>query len=380
MMRTPCLIPIITLVVCAGCTLDLPLNPGNNPLADLIDDFQSGFQDLIEDPLDTRPFPVLFGGNSQHVYYATSLTDVKINFAGPANDIVLPSFVGPSNLYKYEEKERELIEPLILSGAYYGMETDGQYVAYIRLAEIDPAVSFQVIALKVGGGESVVYDSAADDTSLYWSDLALADGRLAFTIYDAATDTSRIRIVDLTNDDPAQDIETDAVLSLALRGNRLAYVEGGTETRVVLRDLATDDSLVVAPDVRSDYYPRVYLTNNHLVWDEPFATGVTRIAQHDLTTGAASVRFDAAAGTLVGATDDFSLTEERRYNPSNGVTRIHVWRYGTDESEQRLASFRADGLAGQTQIIGPWAAWVNPDRQVILAPLTGGERRQFRPF
>lgn len=83
---------------------------------------------------------------------------------------------------------------------------------------------------------------------------------------------------------------------------------------------------------------------------------------------------------MAGAADEYFVTEEYTSSGRSGVERIVVRQYDQAGEEKRLATFRADGLAGQTQIIGDQAAWVNPERRVTLAPLSGGGRTQFRPF
>ncbi len=55
-------------------------------------------------------------------------------------------------------------------------------------------------------------------------------------------------------------------------------------------------------------------------------------------------------------------------------------RYDADGKRKKLAEFNADGFAGQSQILGGRAVWVNPDRRIVIQPLTGGDRKIFRPF
>ena len=125
-------IGVATICFCmAACTVNAPFDPSDpfRDLSGLIDDDQSGFENAIEDPLGSKPFPIVFGGDSERVFYATNLTDIRIKFSGPTNDVVIPGLLGPSNVYKFQNKERELIRPLVPSHATAGMATDRQFPA-----------------------------------------------------------------------------------------------------------------------------------------------------------------------------------------------------------------------------------------------------------
>jgi hypothetical protein len=110
----------LVLVIVGGCTVDVPqlsdagLGQFINQLERQLATQQQEFENAIQDPLDTDPYPVLVGGDSAHVYYATGLTDIRLNLPGRQNDLVIPSFVGPSNLYLYQDGKRM---PLALDAA-----------------------------------------------------------------------------------------------------------------------------------------------------------------------------------------------------------------------------------------------------------------------
>jgi len=152
-----------------------------------------------------------------------------------------------------------------------------------------------------------------------------------------------------------------------------------TSRERVLRAVAHREPDRVPYNLRLTEAPAVILSSNKLVWSEPSGPSVALVHAYDIPTGVTRVWVDSAAGWLAGATDDYFVTEEYA-EQDNGVERITVRRYDLDGAAHELANFRADGLAGQTQVIGNSAAWVNPERRVTLAPLAGGSRTQFRPF
>ena len=104
-----------------GCDIDVPLDLAGlaRPIENAIGDVLTGVEQALADPLDANPFPVLIGGNSARVFYATNLTDIRLRFPGPLNDIVLPGVFGPSNVYEFDTatKRRKLIRPLVFTSA-----------------------------------------------------------------------------------------------------------------------------------------------------------------------------------------------------------------------------------------------------------------------
>jgi len=372
----------VLLAIMAGCTIDVPNLPLDG-LDSFADRLENAFDNLVEDPLDTNPYPVLVGGDSSKTFYATSLTDVKLNFQRPTNDVVLASFVGPSNLYVREDKQRELIQALIPTGAYYGMSTDGTWLAYAQFDGTTDDPSYQVIARDIDYGDAyVVFDSATEALELDWPQgrLPMSDGRLAVLLMSEDWTTSQLRVVDLEAGEVEFEIVDQYMASPDLRGNYLAYaLERDGEWQVVLKSLSNGETTVVANEVRSEWGPTVMLTENAVVWSED-SDDTARIYRYDIPSGETRVWREDAQGTLAGANDNYFVTELYTYNDVTNVERISVYRYDASGNEKRLANFRADGLAGQTCILGDNAAWVNPDRDVILAPLAGGSRAQFRPF
>jgi len=369
------------LLVLGACTIDVPFD--GPEWGDPFSELQSRLEDLFQDPLKTRPFPVLAGGDNEHIYYATSLIDIRINFRGPTNDLVIPSFLGPSNLYVYQNGKRELVQPSIPAGAATGLKTDGRFLVYFRFTGLDLAFpEYQVVACDLSDGtQNVILDSADGANETLPPRLTvLAGGRLALALSRTDTAASTIRVIDLTGLEAVREIELPGLYvdSLAFTSDYLAYAgTDGRLTNVVLYDLRNEASLTVASDIRDCYGVRVFLTANELVWSEPPEAAPAPVKAYDPATGATRTWLESTAGELAGATDSWLVTEERLYNERTGVERIAVHRYDQAGQHRKLAEFRADGLAGQTCIIGGYAAWVNPDRQVVLAPLAGGARTIF---
>lgn len=375
---------VFALAVLTGCTIDVPQLPEFGGL-DFLDELQSRFNEAIQDPLRTNPFPVLIGGSRDQVYYATSLTDVRLNFAGRTNDLVIPSFIGPSNLYQYEAGERTLVRPLIPASAFFGLASDGEWITYARVDNIieNPAVVV-VVSGPGPGSDEIVFDSAAEGVDFVPDPgrrpIAVANDRLAFRVREPDTGRERIRILDLAGVQPEREVEGLAFGSVALRGNLLAYAESmGDDWRVVIRDLAAGTTTLIAEQIRVYSAPAVFLTENRVVWTEPASFDSARVSAYDIPTAITRVWVDLVSGQLAGATDTY-LVMEHQYVNDNGVGRIAVRRIDSEGMEKELADFRFDGLAGQSQVIGDQAAWVNPDRKVVLAPLAGGDRISFRPF
>ena len=156
--------------------------------------------------------------------------------------------------------------------------------------------------------------------------------------------------------------------------------ESGAETsEIILHDLATDETTVIAQNLDNGFVP-LFLTDNRVVWAERASGDLLRVWAHDLPSGTTFVWADAVEGDLVGASDDFLLTEEYIDRSPDKPDRIAVVRYDADGKRKKLAEFNADGFAGQSQILGNRAVWVNPDRRIVVQPLAGGDRKIFRPF
>lgn len=374
------------LVFVCGCNFNVPVDPSDlfQPIDNLIDDIDNTVDDLVTDPLNSNPYPVLVGGDNARVYYTTNIGDTRINFPGATNDIVIPGYVGPSNLYQFASRRRELIRPLIPTGSYFGLATDGQRIAYIAVTD-STEISKQLIVADVNSLESeVIFVQYLDDTTdNLGSGLALDDGRLVFVLSNSEQG-SRLRIEDLTGIEPAIEIEADTFRDFKLRGDRLAYMvvsEAGTND-LLLRNLSTNETTVVALGLRVNYSndARVELTDNFVVWSEPNFEDSDRVMAYNIVDGTTSVWADSVVGILAGANDEHFVTEEFVERYPDAANKYKVRRYDLNGSVRVLAEFRADGLAGQTTVIGDRAAWVNPERKVVLAPLAGGDRTIFEPF
>lgn len=389
MRATGKLTTLAAILALAGCSVDVPINPaaGYQPLDDLINGLQSGFEDAVEDPLGAKPFPLLMGGDSERVFYATNLTDIRLKFRGPVNDVILPGIIGPSNVYQLAGKQRELIRPLVPAGAFSGFATDGRFMAWMTIPEVESEALLQqiVVADLFSFSERVLYSTETDGGMIASSTLALNDGRLAFAIADDADFVSqRLRIEDLDDTGPAIEIAGGQFANVRLRGNRLAYVETSADgaVRIMLRDLSSEESIEVASDVRAAAFSiGLVLTGNTLVWSDESNGDLTRITAYDFATGESREWVDAARGRLAGATDDYVVTEERvggRF--PNKADRLVIRKYDIDGKPKQMADFRADGFAGQTRVLGDRVVWVNPDRRIVVQPLPGGDRKIFRPF
>ncbi|TWT41856.1 hypothetical protein RAS1_29790 [Phycisphaerae bacterium RAS1] len=137
-MRRASLLSTPLAALLASCTVDAPFDPARffGPLGDALSDAQNTLEGALADPLGAQPFPVLMGGDSDRIFYATNLGDVRVRFPGPTGDIVLPGVLGPSNVYVHQDKERALVRPLAPSSALFGLQADGEHVASVQ--QLDP--------------------------------------------------------------------------------------------------------------------------------------------------------------------------------------------------------------------------------------------------
>ncbi len=372
----------------AGCTLNAPLDPANlaQPLDDLLGNIQDAIDDAVADPLDQRPFPVLVGGSSARLYYATNLGDLKINFPGPTGTVVVPGYFGPSNLYQRDARQRELLAPLLPSGTFTGLGTDGRYVAFAAIRDLSSPAASAVVVLDTGGlSARTIFEPVDEGMGLDGVQIEVDAARVAFLVREPGAGTNAVRIQALEGERAARDVAgSDLILSFALRGSRLVWIEAdGALQRVMLLDLATDERRVLDADAlnASFFEPQVFLTANRAVWSEAAADdGLSRVLAYNFTTGETSVWSDALQGTLSGASDSFALAEELVADLPDRPNQIVIRRYGADGSVKKLADFRADGLAGQSAVLGDRAVWVNPQRRIVVAPLAGGDRQSFEPF
>ena len=199
MKRRALLLAGLILTTGAGCTVDLPgfALPfgGQFPLAAAVQQAQRNFERLVADPLGSKPFPVLIGGDSERIFYATNLGDIRINLKGPSSDFVLPGLLGPSNLYREQDKQRNLLRPLLPAGTFSGLATDGEYVAYVEWTETDEGLRPTRIIVETvpGAGAATVFDVGSNEGRLVTS-LSDADrGRVAFLVRDVETGEAWLR-------------------------------------------------------------------------------------------------------------------------------------------------------------------------------------------
>ena len=269
------------------------------------------------------------------------------------------------------------------------MVADGGYGAYVSASEVAPGMSGRkaLVAGDVFGmlGTQVVFDERSESARTLGGERpALSAGRLAFVVHDTDLDTDSIRIHDLPASEPIGSISADTIGQVVLDGDRLVYVArigADGPVRVLLNDVATGEETVVAEAVDAGYVGavRLALTDDAVLFGESVMNGRSRVWMYDPVEGEARVRVEDAEGDLVGAGEGYFVTEAHVFQ-SNGVERIEVRRYDAEGGAKVLARFRADGLAGQTRVVGSSVVWVNPERKIVLAPLAGGDRTIFKLF
>ncbi len=376
-----------TLIAIPACNLEIPLNPSDlaRPFANFAEDLQDSVDRAAADPFGARPFPRLIGGNNRDVFYATNLADVRIDFAGPTNNIILPGITGASNLYVYDldQRERNLAEtflPSALVTPFANMVTDGTYVAY-TIADED---GLRVDAGRIGQSVQTVFRTVKDGERFASLELVMDEGRLAFQVFDFADDGFFIRVIDLLDRTLPQEFVTEGLARIALNGDRLAWLSStqGPTGNVTLIELSTGNITVLADRlaVETPLDNDLAIADNLVVWSETTGDGLKRISAYDMPTKTGFVWADGVAGRLAGATDDFFVTEEVELRLPRAPDRISVRRYDADGRMRTLARFPREGLAGQATVAGQNVVWVNPERRVIVAPIAGGDRQSFRPF
>lgn len=378
---------VFAAVLIVGCTANFPFDPANvfEFPGDSFKSIQEDFEDFLADPLGIKPFPVVVGGDSERIYYATNLSDVRLNLNGPSNDLVIPGFYGPSNLYKYEDNQREMIRPLVPAALFGESATDGVNVVYVTYPLPGEDGAARVVACDVSWGEPwVLFDAAELDPDTFVASLKLSEGRVAFVMGTGVEGNVIIRIEDLTGGEPTRDIDAGWWWSnFDLKGNLLAYQVRPDEgsQQLFLLDLASEEEPVLLAELPpSTAFESVHITDNKVVWDE--WTGITSagVKAYDIPSGTTRTWADAVDGKLTGAADNHFLTEEYVLGNNNMTERIVIRLREVEGNERKLADFRADGLAGQSCILGDRAIFVNPDRRIVVAPLDGGDRVNFRPF
>lgn len=383
--RAGTIVVAIGALATAGCTVEAPFDPGQlvGGVDDLFQSVQDRVSELLADPLDSRPYPSLLGGDSERIFYATNLGDIRIKFRGPTNDLVLPGLLGPSNLYRIQDGQRELLRPLIPAGALSGLGTDGQYVVYVFVLDAERPGLHRLVAGELGGGRDRTLLEVEPDAAVILPPLAVHEGRVACVVSDWQAGTAALRVLDLASGAEVATVEQADFASFDLRAGRLVYAApaGGTSIAITLRSLGTGAETGVATvDPGPAGWLKVLLTDNKVVWAEPVGGGLSRIVAYDIPAGTTRVWVDAVAGELAGAHDDFFVTQETIFPASGRPERIAIRRYDSAGRSRVLADFRAHGLAGQARILGNRVVFVNAQRRIVAVPLTGGGRTSYAAY
>ncbi len=384
-MRTLVPVTLLAALTAGGCTTDLPFNPTEfiQPIANDLDRLERFIDDALADPLNSRPFPLIVGGDSERILYANNLGDIRVRIPGPVNDIVIPGILGPSNLYRHEQKNSDLVRPLILAGGLTGLASDGTIVAYISVVGSDGLAPQNLIVGDLSPlNDKVVYESDWQ-RDFIWPDLQVDSGRVAFVVrsVDAAAPADRLIVAEVAGATATVYHEGDTVDAFALRGGRLAYVVSNIgETRVFVRELSGDSPQLLAEGLPSQSGPvRVALSNNRVVWSEPTGDGVSRIVAFDTVSGRITVWADAVRGALRGAGDERFVTEEVEFRLPQRANRVVIRRYDPADGEKIVADIPDDGLAGQARVLGDRIAYVNQHRTIVYVPLAGGDKKYILP-
>ena len=375
----------------AGCTVDAPFDPGRaldsllGDVSGLLSGLSGDINNLAGDPLDSNPFPVLVGGAADKLYYLTNLGDVRLRYRGPTNDTVFPGLLGPSNLFEYANGERRLARPFIAAGAFSSVVTDGVRIAYATAARLEQPVRVTINAGFLGStnpADEIVFDSDADARHFLPGTLSIASERVVFGLFDPVNRQFAVRVVDLAQPERATEFSTHWPTRTALRGDLLMYAEwpGAQEARITLRNLATDETTVVTDSWTAGDPSDVALTANTVVYAARAGGEPAAIYQYDMRSGATDLLATGVEGRLAGASDDYFLIQDHYYASNDITGRISIVRYDRAGNHKELADFRAQGRAGQAQIAGDNAVWVNKDREIIIAPLSGGNRTTVKPF
>ena len=377
---------MLALIVAAGCTVEAPFDPATvfGPLEDFVSGVQESYTNFVGDPFDSRPFPTLLGGDSQRVFYATDLGDIRITFPGPTNDIVLPGLLGPSNVYKIEDDKRELVQPLVVGGAVTGLATDGDVIAYVFIPDQESPGTHRVVAGSLASGSDQILYEAVVGTEVILPPLTVSGNRVAFAVLNTQTSRSALHVIDVSTPPAAPlTIDLGVAESFDLRGTRLVYAVTETDTgaQIVLRDLNTAAETTLATGVKAptDGLP-VFLTDNKVVWGEWAGDELSRVVAYSIPTATQTVWMDAVSGDLAGASDEFFVTQGYANRAAGQADFILIQRYALDGQSKEIARFRADGLAGQAHIYGDRIVFVNPGRRIVLVPLIGAGRQSFAPY
>ncbi|HPF37689.1 MAG TPA: hypothetical protein P5081_04970 [Phycisphaerae bacterium] len=355
--------------------------------------FQNDFQNLIEDPLDTSPYPVVIGGDDANVFYATNLADIPFRIDGHRDSYIIPGLLGPSNVYEFQKNRPDLIRPLAPSatGFIQRLVTDGRFVAYVNVGWDGERITLDSVSVEdlsaglLGATPKTVVDVSDNDAQFILPDLKIDAGRLAVILADTRTDITSVRIVDLFGGSADVEFEVGSNLVAAdLSASRFAYaayLDDGFV--VVLRDIATGDAVVLPEgDIGAGpFVSDLYLTANSVVWSQYVSSDLRRVTRYDIPTEQTRVISEGVLGRLAGATDDFLLTEEFiDRSAEDKPAKYRIRRIDMNGATKQLAEFKAVGLAGQARVVGNRAIWVNPERKIVIAPFDNRDRTAFKPY
>ena len=370
----------LTLAALAGCTLDVPVNPGGlfSDLAGNLENLSNQAADAAADPLGVKPFPRLFQSDGQQLFYATNLTQIQIRFRGRGNDLALPSILGPTNIYELVNRDRQVVSLLQPTLGVVRLDTDGEFLVALQAYEIaEGEFRTRVVSENLFTGVvTALYEPPSGEFAA--TALAIAGGKVAYAAVNLDTGDGMLRIVDLHDMTNETEIDIGGYSELDLRDNRLVYLDTSSAdiNRIMLRNIISGETTVIAEE---DGYPSFDLTANKVVWALYTNAGL-RVSTYDIPTGETRVITEDLPGEFAGASDDFVLSEEWFTVGDNGRNRLAVWRESFDGARKKIAEFDADGFAGQTRVVGDDAVWVNPERRIVLQPLAGGDRKIIEPF
>jgi hypothetical protein len=359
-----------------SCTIDAPFDPATllrpgSAISRALGQFGQG----LDNPFNNRPTPVLLGGDAARIFYATDLTDIEVRFDGPTNDIVLPGFLGPSNVYAFEDGNRTVVRRLVTSGALWRAATDGENVAFVQKPGLGTDDQQNDLVLN---GNVLMTLAPGDDA--FFSDVVLVEGTLVAAVQLLTDDfAARIHVFDALSGQERFLVSAHVVSSLNLLGDQLVYwIDVGSVFRLIDFNVVSGENATLVERTSSPI--DVVQSANRVVWSEEVDLDHARVVALDRSSGEIKTLAETVSGRLAGATDSAIVIEET-FTAENDITsRIAIRRQNDDGSVDELANIRADRRAGQTIVVGDRAVFVNDDQKIVVVPLNGGERFNFQPF
>lgn len=376
MSRLTCCIVAAFALLLPACSIESPFDPASlllpgSSISRALQQFGQGLQD----PFNNHPTPVLLGGDAERIFYATDLTEVDIRFDGPTNDIVIPGFLGPSNVYAHEDGDRTLVRRLIPTGALWRVATDGQNVAFVQKPGFGTDDQQNELVLN---GEVLLSLAPGDDA--FFSDVVLVEGALVAAVQSLADDfAARIHIFEAFSGEQQFLVSAHIVSSLNLLGDHLVYwTDADSVFRLVDFNVVSGENTTLVERTSLPY--DVVQSSNRIVWSEEVDFDHARVVAFDRSSGETETLAETIRGRLAGATDSAFVIEETFAADNDITSRIAIRRHGDDGSVEELANIRADRHAGQTIVVGNRAVFVNDDQKIVVVPLHGGQRINFEPF